>query len=109
MASRISCLVAPIFPANTGVDHRAGGELDAGRLADHLQFIHDVKHTLSGDVILDNQVDTEAVVVTARHQDVPRKGGEDADPPVSAKLDDLVQCRIHRPEEDEGVLAVRHF
>jgi hypothetical protein len=30
------------------------------------------------------------------------EGCEDVDPSVSAYLDDLIQCRIHRPEEDAG-------
>ncbi len=40
-----------------GVDHGAVGELDTDRLADHVQLVHDVKHPLSGDVVLNNEID----------------------------------------------------
>ncbi len=56
-----------------GVDHGAVGELDADRLADQVQLVHDVKHPLPGDVVLDNEIDAMTVVFTARYQDVSRE------------------------------------
>jgi hypothetical protein len=38
------------------VDHSARRELDADRLANHLQLVYDVEHPLPGGVVLDDQV-----------------------------------------------------
>ncbi len=84
------------------VDDGARRELDAHRPADHLELVNDVEHPLPGGVVLDNQVGAVAVQLAAGHQDVPREGGEDVDPPVAAELYDLLQSRVHRSEENAG-------
>ncbi len=57
-----------------GAEDSAAGKLDADRLPDQVQLVHDVEDTLSGCGILDDEIDAVRVVVTARNQNVPRKG-----------------------------------
>jgi hypothetical protein len=85
-----------------GVEHGAVGELDADRLPDQVQLVHDVELPLPDDVVLDNEVDTVLVVFTTRYQVVARERGEYVNSSLAAQLRNLVQCRVHRPEEDPG-------
>jgi hypothetical protein len=85
-----------------GAEDSAAGEFDADRLPDQVQLVHDVKDTLSGGGVLDDEVDAVCVTVTAGDQDVAREWCEDVDFPLPAQLHYLFQSRIHRPKEDPG-------
>jgi hypothetical protein len=50
-----------------GTEDGAAGELDADRLPDQIQLVHDVKDTLPGGGVLDPEVDTVRVLVTTRN------------------------------------------
>ncbi len=90
-----------------GTDDGAAGELDADRLPDQVQLVHDVKDTLSGGGVLDDEVDAVCFAVTTGNQNVPRERSEDVDFPLPAQLHYLLQNRVHRPElrRIPGVMA----